>query len=145
MDQWRTTWYCIPQFVVMYGLGFNIGIVYSVERDGVVRKVAEAMWACVQYIEPRTIADVHWSVFDWNRISFIIGVPPCIPWSARSDCAMGFGDPVSKVSVAVARVVVKAHKANRSIKQILGNVMVDPRLVADMAIQEGYVEGEVWT
>ena len=52
---------------------------------------------------------------------------------------MGFSDPVSKVFVAVARVVVKAHKANSSIKRILENVMV-----ADMATQEGYVEGETW-
>jgi hypothetical protein len=33
----------IPQLVVMFGLGFNIGVVCSVERDSVVRKVAEAL------------------------------------------------------------------------------------------------------
>ena len=37
----------IPQLVVMYDLGFNVGVVYSVEWDSVVRKVAEALWACV--------------------------------------------------------------------------------------------------
>ena len=54
---------------------------------------------------------------------------------------MGFGDPDSKVFIAVARVIMKAHKANRSIKRILENVMVDPRLVADMATHSGGVCG----
>ena len=134
----------IPQLVVMYGLGFNIGVVYSVECDSVVRKVAEALWACVQHIEPHTMEGVDWSAFDWDRISSIIGGPPCTPWSMRSGCAKGFGDPVSKVFIAVARVMVMAHKANKAIKRVLENVMVDPRLIADMATQEGYVEGEMW-
>ena len=65
--------------------------------------------------------------------------------SKSNGVAMGFGDPVSKVLIAVARVMVKAHKANGSIKRVLENVMVDPRLVADMAIREGNVGSETWT
>ena len=94
----------IPQLVVMYGLGFDIGVVYSVEWESVVRKVAEALWACVKHIEPHTMEGVDWSAFDWDRISSIIGGPPCTPWSMRSGCAKGFGDPVSKVFIAIARV-----------------------------------------
>ena len=40
-----------------------------------------------------------------------------------------FDVPVSKVFIAVARVMVRAHKAVRLIKQILENVMVGPRLI----------------
>ena len=40
----------IPQLVVMYGLGFNIGIVYSVEWDSVDRKVTEALRVCVNIL-----------------------------------------------------------------------------------------------
>ena len=54
----------IPQLVVMYGLGFNIGVVYSVGWDSVVREVAEALWACVQHIEPHAMGGVDWSAFD---------------------------------------------------------------------------------
>ena len=107
--------------------------------------MAEALWACVKHIEPHTMEGVDWSTFEWDGISSIIGGPPCTPWSMRSGCAMGFGDPVSKVFIAVARVMVMAHKENSSIKRIFEIVMVDQRLIADMAIQEGYVEGEMWT
>ena len=41
----------IPQLVVMYRSGFNIGAVDSVEWDSVDRKVAEALWPCVMHIE----------------------------------------------------------------------------------------------
>ena len=134
----------LPQLVVMYSLGFNIGKVYAVEQDSVVRRVAEALWACVEHIAPHTMEGVDWSAFDWSIIASIIGGPPCTPWSSRSGCAQGFGDPVSKVFIAVARVMVMAHKENPAIKRILENVMVDHSLIADMATQEGYVEGEMW-
>ena len=61
--------------IAMYGLGFNIGVEYSVEWDIVVKKVAEALWACVQHIEPHTMEGVDWSAFDWDRISSIIAPP----------------------------------------------------------------------
>ena len=57
----------IPQLVVMYGLGFNIGVVYSVEWDSVVRKVAEALWPCVIHIEPHTMEGIDWSAFEWGK------------------------------------------------------------------------------
>ena len=38
---------CGGTVVVMCGLGFNIGVVYSVEWDSVARKAAEALWSCV--------------------------------------------------------------------------------------------------
>ena len=70
----------MPQLVVMYRLGFNIGVVYSIEWNSVGRKVAEAPWPCVEHIEPHTMVGIDWNAFGWGKISSIIGGPPCTPW-----------------------------------------------------------------
>ena len=67
----------------------------------------------MKHIEPHTMEGVDWSAFEWDGIGSIIGGPPCTLWSMRSGCAMGFGDRMSKVFIAVAHVMVMAHTGEK--------------------------------